>query len=167
MFQLIFKAFFLILTLQLTLQAREINLDNLIQTAKKSNKHLFLFLHKTDCGYCDSMIEFTLQNDTIKAFTDKSFIYEHINVYDKDHIRYKDFSGDGRQFAKSIGYDFYPTTLFFDNKSDIVFIEVGYRDNKLLPNENRFYRILNYIDSKSYKKMDYEDYEFKIEEELE
>ena len=101
-----------------------------------------------------------------KKFTNKNFIYEHINVYDKDTVIYKDFKGNGREFAKKIGYDFYPTTLFFNENAEIILVEVGYRDNKAMPNEKRFYIMLNYIDSKSYLKMDYEDYEFNIEEEL-
>ena len=162
----IIKTFLIILTLQQSLYAREINLNNLIDRAKESDKHLLVWLHKTDCGYCESMKEFTLQNDTIKLFTDKNFLYVHINVYDKDKVTYKKFVGSGREFAKNIGYDFYPSSLFFDDNRDIVFTEVGYIDNSRTPNEKRFFSILNYIESKSYKKMDFEDYIFEIQEEL-
>ncbi len=166
MFKLILKSFLIILTLQFTLQAREINLNTIIDTATKTDKHLFVWLHKTDCGYCESMKEFTLQNDTIKAFIDKNFIYVHINVYEKDSVIYKSFQGNGREFAKKIGYDFYPTSLFFNEKKDLILPEVGYIDNEIKSNEQRFFTILNYISSKSYKKMDYEDYVFDIQEEL-
>ncbi len=166
MFKLILKSFLIILTLQFTLQAREINLNTIIDTATKTDKHLFVWLHKTDCGYCENMKEFTLQNDTIKAFIDKNFIYVHINVYEKDSVIYKNFQGNGREFAKKIGYDFYPTSLFFNEKKDLILPEVGYIDNEIKSNEQRFFTILNYISSKSYKKMDYEDYVFDIQEEL-
>jgi len=166
MFKIIIKTFLIILTLQLSLQAREINIDTLVNQATSSNKHLFIFLHKTDCGYCESMVEFTLENEIIQDFTNKNFVYEHINVYDNDNITYKEFKGSGRQFAKSIGYDFYPTTLFFDANAKIVYSEVGYRDNQKNPNEEKFLRILNFIDSKSYNSMDFEGFEFQIEEEL-
>ncbi len=162
----ILKTFLIVLILQLTLQAREININKIVNDAKKNDKHLFVWLHKTDCGYCESMREFTLNNDTIKPFIDKYFVFVHINVWEKDKVIYKDFVGDGRSFAKKVGYDFYPTSLFFDDNGDVVYAEVGYRDNKVLPNEERFYRILNFIKTDSYKKMDYEDYEFNIQEEL-
>lgn len=46
MIRLIIRAFFVISILALTLQAREINIDKLIDTATSSNKHLFIFLHR-------------------------------------------------------------------------------------------------------------------------
>jgi len=162
----IIKTFLIILIFQISLQARQININKSVNDAKKNDKHLFVWLHKTDCGYCESMKEFTLQNETIKSFIDKHFIFIHINVREKDKIIYNDFEGDGRAFAQKIRYDFYPSSIFFDDNGSIVYAEVGYRDNSKLPNEKRFYRILNFIESNSYKKMDYEDYEFDIQEEL-
>jgi len=166
MIQTVIKAFLIILILQLSLHSREINIDKIVHTAKNTQKHLLVWLHKTDCGYCESMKEFTLENDTIKSFLDKNFVFVHINVWEKDRVIYKDFDGDGRNFAKKVGYDFYPSSLFFDDNANIVYAEVGYRDNKTTPNEKRFFTILNFIKSKSYKNMDYEDYAFDIKEEL-
>ncbi len=162
----IIKTFLIILTLQLTLQSSEINIDKIIKKAKKIDKHLLIWLHKTDCGYCENMREFTLNNNTIKAFISKNFIFLDINIYNKNIVKYKGFSGNTHEFAKKMGYDFYPTTLFFDDKKEIIFAEVGYIDNNSMPNEKRFFSILNFISSNSYKKMDYEDYIFDIGEEL-
>ena len=164
--KVVIKTFLIILILQLSLYSREININQLVNSATKANKHLVLFLHKTDCGYCESMIEFTLKNDAIKAYTDKYFIYEHINVYDKDVVTYGTFKGNGREFAQHIEYDFYPTTLFFSEEAKMVYEEFGYIDNSKIPNEKRFLRILNFVNSKSYKKMEFEDYMFEIKEEL-
>lgn len=160
------KSFLIVLALQLTLQARDININSIIQTATQIDKHLFIWLHKTDCGYCESMREFTLENDIVKVFIEKNFIFVHINVWEKDIVTYKDFQGSGREFAKEVGYDFYPSSLFFDDKAEIIFAEVGYKDNESSPNEKRFFTILNFIQTLSYKKMDYEDYAFDIKEEL-
>ena len=166
MYKTVIKVFLLILTLQLTLDARVINIDNIITTAKKSDKHLFIWLHKTDCGYCENMREFTLENETIKAFIDKNFIFIHINVYEKDSVKYQDFRGNGLEFAKEIGYNFYPSSLFFNDEGDMVLSEVGFIDKDKEPNEERFYKILNFINSKSYEKMNISDYNFKINKEL-
>ncbi len=162
----IIKVFLLILAFHFTLQAKVINIDTLISSAKKENKHLLVWLHKTDCGYCESMKEFTLENETIKAFVKKNFIFVHINVYEKDTIKYQDFKGNGLEFAKDIGYNFYPSSLFFNNDGDIILSEVGYIDKATEPNEKRFYKILNFINSKSYEKINFSDYIFKINEEL-
>lgn len=161
-----FKNFLIILALWPTLQAREISIDNINKIATASQKHLFVWLHKTDCGYCENMKTFTLQSEAVKDFMKKRFIFIHINISEEDIVIYKDFKGTGREFAQSIGHDFYPSSLFFDEKGDITYIEVGYIDSKKNPNEKRFYTILNFIDSKSYKNMSYEDYEFDIQEEL-
>lgn len=166
MFKSSIRIFLIILALQLTLQAKEINIDKIVDDATKSDKHLFVWLHKTGCGYCESMREFTLENEAIKAFIDKYFIFVHVNVSQKDIVMYKDFNGSGREFAQKIGYDFYPTSLFFDERAEVVYEEVGYIDTKTLPNEQRFYNILNFIKSKSYIEMSYEDYRYDSKEEL-
>ena len=166
MFKTIIQTFLIIITLQLTLQARTINIDNIVSTAKKIDKHLYVWLHKTDCGYCENMREFTLENETINAFIEKNFVFVHINVYEKDSITYQDFRGNGREFAIEVGYDFYPTSLFFADDGEIEFAEVGFIETKDESNERRIYKMLNYIQSKSYEKINYEDYKFKILEEL-
>jgi len=163
---MILKIFLVFLLFQLTLQARVINLDNFITLAKKEQKHLFVWLHKTDCGYCENMREFTLENEIIKSFIDKNFIFVHINVYEKDSIKYKDFKGNGLEFAKDIGYNFYPASLFFDDDGEMIFAEVGFIDSDKNPNEKRFYKILNYIKSDSYINIEFSDYKYKIKEEL-
>lgn len=166
MHKIVLKVFLLILTLQLTLGARVINIDNIISSAKKSDKHLFVWLHKTDCGYCENMREFTLENEIIADFIEKNFIFVHINVYEKDSVKYQDFRGNGLEFAKEIGYNFYPSSLFFNSEGDMILAEVGFVDSDKQSNEERFYKILNFIKSKSYEKMNISDYKFKLKEEL-
>lgn len=152
MFKLILKVFLSILLLQTYLSARDINLDKLSNLALKSNKTLFVFLHRTDCGYCESMLQFTLDDDYVTPFVEKKFLYEHINISEKDVVTYKDFKGTGREFAKSIGYDFYPTSVFFDEQADISYAIPGYQEEK------KFYKVLNYIDSKAYKNSSFRAY---------
>jgi thioredoxin-related protein len=152
MLKIIAKAFFLISLLHTFATAREINLDEFAKTALKMNKHLFVFLHKTDCGYCESMIEFTLDDDRVKSLLEKKFIFVHMNIREKDHITYKKFEGNARAFAKEVGYDFYPTSIFFDDKNEIVYAAPGYQD------EERFYAILNYVDTESYKRIGFKTF---------
>jgi thioredoxin-related protein len=160
------KIFLFILIAQNLLFAREINIDSLIKEAAVSSKHLFVWLHKTDCGYCENMREFTLENEIVKSFIDKNFIFVHINVYEKDSVKYKDFKGNGLEFAKDIGYNFYPASLFFNDEGEMIFAEVGFIDSNKNPNEKRFYKILNYIKSNSYENTEYSDYKYKFKEEF-
>lgn len=166
MFRLIIRTFLIIFMTTFVLQAREINIDKLVDSATSSKKHLFLFIHQTDCGYCVSMIDFTLNNDVIKKYIKKNFIYEHINIRENDVISYKKFKGNGREFAKHVGYAFYPSSLFFDKNKEIIFGEAGYIDSNAMSNERRFYTILHYIHSKAYKEKDFDHYTFEIQEEL-
>lgn len=146
------KILFLLLSLQFSLLAREININAIVSGAKKTDKHTLIFLHKTDCGYCDSMIIFTLDDDAVRDLIEKEFIFVDINISDKDSVTYKGFKGSGREFAKLLGYDFYPSTVFIDTKNEVVFGVPGKQE------ENDFFIILNYVKSKSYKKMDLQSY---------
>jgi thioredoxin-related protein len=144
---------FLIISLQLTLDARDIDINAIVSDAKKTDKHVLVFLHKTDCGYCDSMIIFTLDDDAVKEMIKKYFVFIDINISDNDKVTYKSFKGSGHDFAKHVGYNFYPSSLFIDENDEIVFAAPGRQD------ENDFYIMLNYVNSKSYKTMDLQSFE--------
>jgi len=161
------RFFFIVLTSLLfsssLLQARVINIDALAFNAATNNKHLMLFLHKTGCGYCENMKAFTLEDEKVKQKIKHNFFYEHLNVYTKDSVIWHSKKYKAKEFAIKTGYDFYPTTLFFDKNGNIIFAEVGYRDNQTMPNEKRFLSILEFIDSKSYTTKEYEEYLFSKE----
>lgn len=135
--------------------ARDINMDSIIKTSVGANKHLFLFLHRTDCGYCESMIMFTLDDDPVRELIERKFIYLHVNISESDHIKYKDFSGNGRDFATYLGYNIYPSSLFFNKKGQIVHASPGYLD------KDKFLVVLKYVDSQSYKTMGLQTYQKK------
>lgn len=166
MLKIMIRVFFIFLFLQIAVQAKDININHLIQSAKNSDKHLLLWLHMTDCEFCSKMKKSTLSNANIKSFIDKNFVYKHINIFGNDKVIYDGFKGSGREFAQKIGYDFYPLALFFDGDSKMVFSEAGYIDNKDMPNEKRFIALLKYIDSKAYKKEDFDDYLFDFEDDF-
>jgi len=137
--------------------ARDIDIDKLVQQAKSSKKHLFVFLHKTDCGYCESMIEFTLDDDAVKKMVETKFLFVHININDKDNVSYRDFKGSGKEFVQHIKYNFYPSSLFFDDDGDLSYAVPGYRDEEV------FNIILHYVDSKSYDKISFRKYREKAD----
>lgn len=129
---------------------RDVDIDALAASAAKEQKHLLVWLHKTDCGYCESMREFTLEDDKIAPMLEKGFVFEHINVYDNDTITYKSFKGNGKAFAKKVGYSFYPSSLFLDKDAEIVFAAPGYIE------ERDFAVMLKFVQSGAYKKMGYD-----------
>ena len=152
MFKLIPFSLFLYAILFSALSAREININTLALKAAQEDKHLLVWLHKTDCGYCESMREFTLEDDRIAASLKKSFLLIQINVSEKDDVIYGEFKGTGKEFAKNVGYNFYPSSLFFDADAKMIFAAAGYIE------ENDFAVMLNYIESGAYRKTRYDIY---------
>ncbi len=132
--------------------ADNINLDTIIGKAKKSHKYVLIFLHRPNCSYCETMIEFTLPDKKIVQKIKKSFIFIDIDIGDSGKVIFDDFKGTKQEFAKYLGYNFYPSTVFIDRTKDEVYGVAGYKD------EDEFLNILRYIESHSYKDMDIEDF---------
>jgi thioredoxin-related protein len=99
------------------------------------------------------MHEFTLDDDKVKSLIKNKFIYIHINISEHDKVVYKDFVGNGRAFAKYMGFNLYPTSLFFDYRGELIYSALGFHDEVL------FYRILKYIQTDSYTQMDYDSFD--------
>ena len=155
MFKLIFKAFLLLSSIQLTLFSQEINIDSLIKKAAAEHKHLFVYLHWTDCVYCQEMSTFTLDTPHIQTLIKKDFLFQDINTANNDTVKYKEFNGTTKQFNKYIGLGF-PTSIFYDQNGTVANIFPGIYD------ENEFAVVLEYIKDNKYKKMELDEYEKSI-----
>jgi thioredoxin-related protein len=128
--------------------ANDVDLDQLVVEAKKTNKHILVFLHITGCNYCLKMQEWTFDDDKVIAAIKKDFIFVDINVRDKGLVSFDNMKISKLKFAKEIGYPMYPTCLFFDKNGELVYDEVGYRD------ENKFLKTLQLVSSKAYNDID-------------
>jgi len=124
--------------------ANDVDLDQLVVEAKKTNKHILVFLHITGCNYCLKMQEWTFDDDKVIETIKKDFIFVDINVKDKGLVSFDGFKVSKLKFAKEIGYPMYPSCLFFDQNGELVYDEVGYRD------ENKFLEALKIVSSKAY-----------------
>ena len=124
--------------------AGDINFDQLVVEAKKSNKHILVYLHTSGCPYCNRMEEFTFDDDAVDAAIKKDFIFVDMNVKDKGTVTFKDFKGSRLEFATMTGYDMYPSSIFFDQNGELVYEEVGYRD------ETKYLKTLQMVRSKGY-----------------
>ena len=128
--------------------ASDVNLDNLVVDAKKTNKHILVFLHTTGCPYCEKLQEFTLDDDDVQASIKKDFIFVDINVKDEGIVTFDNIKLSKLEFAKKIGYPVYPSCLFFDQNGELVYDEVGYKD------EVKFLETLKIVSSKAYNNID-------------
>ena len=124
--------------------ANDVNLDQLVEDAKKANKHILVYLHTPGCPYCDKMQEFTLEDDTVNENIQKDLIFVDINVKDAGNVAFDGFNDSKLKFAKKIGYNVYPSCLFFDQNGDLVYDEVGYKE------EDNFLKTLQMVSSKAY-----------------
>jgi len=124
--------------------ANDVNLDQLVVEAKKTNKHILVYLHITGCDYCLNMEEFTFDDEMVIAAIKKDFIFVDMNVRDDGVVIYDNFKVSKLKFAKKIGYPMYPSCLFFDKNGELVYDAVGYRD------EIKFLKTLKIVSSKAY-----------------
>ena len=128
--------------------ANDIDLDKIVIDAKKSNKHILVFLHITGCTYCLKMQEWTFDDDKVIAALKKDFIFVDINVRDEGLVSFDNMKISKLKFAKEIGYPMYPSCLFFDKNGELVYDEVGFRD------ETQFLKTLQEVSSKAYNDID-------------
>jgi len=135
--------------------AKDININSIVKSSVESKKHLFIFLHRTDCGYCESMLTFTLDDDPVRELIEGKFAYLSINISENDRVTYKNFIGNGRDFAKYVGYNIYPSSLFLNKKSEIVYAISGYQDKE------QFLDVLKYVDSRAYKTIGFQTFKKK------
>lgn len=156
MHKTIASLFLFIIVFNSSLFARNIDIDAVVKNSVKNDKHLFIFLHRTDCGYCESMLMFTLDDDPIKDLIVKDFVYLNINITEDDVVKYKDFKGNGRDFAKYVGYNIYPSSLFLNSVNEIIYVIPGYQD------KDQFLLVLKYVNSGAYKTMGYQTFKKKM-----
>jgi len=128
--------------------ANDVDLDQLVVEAKKTNKHILVFVHITGCNYCLKMQEWTFDDEMVIAAIKKDFIFVDINVRDEGLISFDGLKVSKLKFAKEIGYPMYPSCLFFDQNGELVYDEVGYRDEK------KFLETLKIVSSKAYNNIE-------------
>lgn len=99
---------------------------------------------------------FTLDDDSVKEIVEKDFVFLHINISEDDLVKYNGFSGNGREFAKHVGYNIYPSSLFLNSETELVYAVPGYQD------KDQFQLILKYVNSGAYKTMGYQSFKKKM-----
>ena len=68
MIKILFQTFFTLALLQTTLFSQTINIDSIVKNAYAHDKKVILYLHRIGCSYCNSMQEFTLEEDDVANY---------------------------------------------------------------------------------------------------
>ena len=98
------------------------------------------------------MIKFTLKDPKVVKLIGSKFIFVDIYTKESGDLHFKEFHGSRRAFAKSLGYDFYPTTMFIDNSKKVVHISPGYQE------QDDYLKMLQYIADRKYRTMEFQSY---------
>ena len=143
--------------LVISASATDIDVDRLLQTAKKQNRQIMFFHHIPGCPYCKTMLTENFKDKRILKEIDKNFVYVDIYTENKGVIKFRDFKGSHKEFSKYLGAFVYPSTIFMDDKGEVVHRAIGYR------NMDEYFSEMRYVSSQSYKTMDLESYLQKLE----
>lgn len=141
-----------LMLVQVSLSANDVDIDILIEEAKKTDKHLFILLSKTGCSWCAKMKKSIFDDEEIRSFLKKDFLFEFVDIKEDGTVTSKDFKGSKRKFSKHLGHNFYPTSVFINKDNEIVFSQPG------IVNNAKFLLILDYIKSKSYVDFSFQAY---------
>ena len=150
-----FKFFFFLCAIFTLSSADSIDIDSLLIDAKKSKKHILIFLHKPQCSYCERMVLFTLSDDDVIEKIKKDFIFVDINIGDLGEVVFDDFKGNKHDFAKSLSFNFYPSAVFIDGDGEVIYGQAGYKD------EEQFLNTLRFVASHSYIDLGIDDFKYK------
>lgn len=137
--------------------ASDIDVNKLLHQAKENSKKILIFVHSPNCSYCRRMVSQNFQDKNILNILKNHFILLDIDIREEGTVVYKEFRGDKKAFADHIGAVAVPATLFMDQKSEVVYSFIGYK------NIDEFLIELKYVTSKSYKKVSIEEFSENLE----
>jgi len=152
-----FVKYFLLLMLLTNVYSVEVDIDKLLQQAKKQNKLIMYFHYIPGCFYCKRMLDENFKDPNILEVVNKNFIYVDIYTEDKGLVKFKKFSGTHKEFSVYIGAVAYPATIFMNSEGEVLHRAIGYR------NIDEHFADITYISTKSHKTMDLESYKEKLE----
>ena len=155
-FKTLINSVLIILIFQSTLFSKNVDINKTLNQLQGTKKHLLIYFHRTGCSYCNAMEVFTFDDETVKKYINKYFVFVSINISENDTIKYKKFQGDGKSFMKLIGFGMYPSYVFLNKSANIDYRDLGYYP------EDEFLVILKFVNTNSFKTMDLDDYKEKV-----
>ena len=78
------KILILIISLHATSGAKVINVDDIVNQAKKQDKQLLIFFHMTYCGACKKMDRKSINDKEISSQIDRDFIFLDMNIHNDE-----------------------------------------------------------------------------------
>ncbi len=145
----LFLIFFLSFFVNSSQEINWISFEKAIEAQKTLPKNIIMDVYTNWCGPCKLMEKNTFQNKFIADFINKNYYAVKFNGEGNDvinfmgrkfeNIRYDESRSQSRnsshQFTQFLGINAYPTTLFFDEKMNLITPIRGY----LIPKQLEIY----------------------------
>ena len=117
--------------------------------AAEADKHVMLFMHLDECPYCEAVLRESIVESEYSPWLRERFDAIALNVRGDREVAYNaEVTASEKELAQLLGVRQTPAVIFLDGQNRQVMRVDGYRT----PVE--FKRVLDYVDSKSYLKMD-------------
>ncbi len=140
-----------------------LSLDEIQERMKKEPRKVYVDVYTDWCGWCKRMDAGTFANAEIIKLVNEKYYAVKFDAETKEIIvfkgkEYKHVTG-GRNGYNELAAEIlngqlsYPTTVYFDQQLNEIFPVPGYQDPKM------FEKVLNYVHTDSYKKMQFAEYE--------
>ncbi len=117
--------------------------------AGEADRHVMLFMHLDECPYCEAVLRESIVESDYSPWLRERFDAIALNVRGDREVAFNaEVTASEKELAQLLGVRQTPAVIFLDGQNRQVMRVDGYRT----PEE--FKRVLDYVDSKSYLKMD-------------
>lgn len=128
--------------------------DEAVKEAEKKNKLIFIDVYTSWCGWCKVMDKSTFTDPAVIKYSSKKYVAVKLDAEGSKTIHYKKIPLTEREFAQKIlGVSSYPTTVYLNDKQDILSNVPGYLEAKV------FKKVLVYFAEDHYKTTSWQDFE--------
>ena len=147
------------------MSAQEINwisFEKAVELNKASPKPLLISVYATWCGWCKKMDKTTYQNTVIKNYINENFYPVKLDGEGKDDIKFNNYTFKFKQQGKTKYNEFaaallngklsYPTTVFMNEKLELLDKLPGYLDTKIME------KVVAFFATKKYETVKWEDF---------
>ncbi len=129
-----------------------------VEEAKESDKHVMLFMSLKFCPYCTKMLKENFKEDAkLQSYIEQNFDVIGIDIKGSKEIAInEDLTLTEKEYAAHLKVQYTPTIIFLDQDNNVVVRVNGYRSSQ------NFKYILDYVKNKEYKKMTLTQYVEKV-----
>lgn len=128
------------------------NFNDGIAEAKKSGKKILIDVYTDWCSWCKKMDTTTYTNKKISEYLKKNYVIIKLNAEGDEKIMYAGQTLSPAEFAKGMGVNGYPATLFMKSDGQPITLLPGYAE------PDRFIHVLSFIGENHYEKKKFADY---------